>query len=215
VFALNRTSKALTTLHQFGGIPNDGAFPEAALVADPTGVLYGTAPSGGAHGSGIVFGVNPTTSAYAILHNFDYHVDGAYPQSDLILKSGYLVGTTYAGGPSADSLSGTVFALNLGTSALINLHSFVNKADGIFPAPGVTLDRNGLLYGTANQGGGSGAGTVYSLKPTTEAFALVHDFDISDGSQPAGGLLTDTTGALYGVTSAGGGGHGTIFKMVP
>ena len=214
VFALNPHTKVLTTLHSFGAT-GDGVGPEGALVADPAGVLYGTASEAGPHGSGIVFSVDSATSAYAIRHAFDYHVDGAYPQSDLILKSGYLVGTTYAGGPSADSLSGTVFALNLASSALITLHSFVDSADGIFPAPGVTLDKNGLLYGTTNQGGGSGAGTVYSLKPSTEAFALVHDFAVSDGTQPAGGLIADATGALYGVTSGGGRGHGTIFKIVP
>jgi len=57
VFALSRTTKVLTTLYQFGSIPNDGAFPEGALVADPAGVLYGTASAAGPHGSGIVFSV--------------------------------------------------------------------------------------------------------------------------------------------------------------
>ncbi len=41
------------------------------------------------------------------------------------------------------------------------LHSF-NGLDGRQPYDGVTLDREGNLYGTA-YGGGDGAGTVYKL----------------------------------------------------
>src|ERR1700730_14498130 len=43
----------LTTLHSFTG--DDGAHPQADLIADPAGNLYGATPSGGAVGQGTVF----------------------------------------------------------------------------------------------------------------------------------------------------------------
>ena len=211
VFKLVPATQTLTVLHDFTG-QADGRTPNGRVTPGPNGLLYGTTAYGG---NLAAFSVDATTSAYAVRHAFSYHVDGNAPVADLLLKSGYLVGTTQAGGPSVAALSGTVFALSLASGALTTLHAFDAAPGGLFPAPGVTLDANGLLYGTTNQGGSAGAGTVFSLNPYTKAFALVHDFAISDGSQPAGGLIADAAGALYGVTAGGGRGFGTIFRVVP
>ena len=44
---------------------------------------------------------------------------------------------------------------------------------------------------------------------------VLHDFAGSDGSQPYGGLVSDSKGNLYGTTSAGGAhGAGTVFELV-
>jgi len=91
-----------TVLHTFGS-GTDGQNPEAGVIMDAAGNLYGTTEVGGTNGNGIVFELTPSTSGWSetVLHNFNSSnfSDGGYPWSGLILNSaGNLVGTTSAGG---------------------------------------------------------------------------------------------------------------------
>jgi uncharacterized repeat protein (TIGR03803 family) len=79
------------------------------LVFDTTGALYGTTYSGGAHGWGTVFTLDPTTRVLTTLHSFTDGADGANPQAGLVVgPSGALYGTTSQGGTGR---YGTVFKL--------------------------------------------------------------------------------------------------------
>ena len=211
VFRIDPKTKVLTTLHQFGATTNDGAFPSSAVVFDAAGLLYGTASSGGTNGSGVVYEIDPATAAFSVLHDFDYHVDGAGLDSDLVTKNGVLYGTTDNGGPTKSS-DGTVFSLDLASGQVTTLYSFSGTPDGQSPQPGVTFGKNGKLYGTCDQGGSGGSGTAFSLSPGTLKFSLLHDFADAAGAIPMGGLAIDKAGALYGVTFNG---DGTVFKIVP
>jgi len=48
-----------TVLHGFSGVKGDGKNPQAGLIFDAAGNLYGTAPNGGTGGGGIVFEITP------------------------------------------------------------------------------------------------------------------------------------------------------------
>ncbi len=106
-----------TLLYSFGGSaqygPN-GATPFGGIIFDSQNNIYGTTKAGGTKGAGTVYElVAPTGSNTAykerIIVNFD-GTDGAEPKSALVMdSSGYLYGTTYAGGTHA---SGTVFESN-------------------------------------------------------------------------------------------------------
>ena len=90
--------------------------------------------------------------------------------------------------------------------------------DGILPAEGLVEDVAGNLYGTTNQGGTSGLGTVFMLSPADSksySYTIIHNFSGSDGSYP--GLLTiDKNGALYGTALDGGTSNdGTVFQLIP
>ena len=69
---------------------------------------------------------------------------------------------------------GTVFAVNTDGSRFTNLHSFTatsgspypTNSDGTNPQAGLILSGN-TLYGTANGGGSSGYGPVFSLSLTS------------------------------------------------
>ncbi len=212
VFRLAPTTKTLTTLREL--VPNDGIAPVATLVRAPSGLLYGTASEAGPHGSGTVFRLDLSSETFAVVHGFDYHVDGSGSDADLLIKKGFTYGTMRAGGPTAAG-DGTIYKLDPGTGTVTTLYSFPGQGGGIFPDFGVVAGAKGLLYGATVQGGGSGAGTLFQFNPKTLAFAMSHDFDISDGVAPSGPLLADKSGALYGVTSGGGHGSGTVFKLVP
>ena len=47
-----------TVLYSFGANGTDGVTPQASLIMDSAGNLYGTTVAGGAHGDGTVFKVD-------------------------------------------------------------------------------------------------------------------------------------------------------------
>lgn len=79
------------------------------------------------------------------------------------------------------------------------------------------------IYGTTQYGGASGQGTVFSLTRTKKGkwrHTLLHEFSCDifcpGGWLPAGPLIQDTAGNLYGTTQGGGanGGGGSVFELV-
>jgi uncharacterized repeat protein (TIGR03803 family) len=82
----------------------------------------------------------------------------------------------------------------------------------------LVFDTAGNLYGTTTYGGGiCGCGTVFELLPSTGgawSSTVLETFDYTDGGHPAGSLILDSSGNLYGTTSAGGSGvFGTVFEI--
>ena len=89
-----------TILYHFIQNGIDGAFPDAGLVLDKLGNLYGTTSAGGLYNLGTVFKLTPSaTGTETILWNFGNRLDGVVPVCDLIFdKLGNLYGTTAGGG---------------------------------------------------------------------------------------------------------------------
>src|SRR5580658_5170480 len=103
------------------------------------------------------------------------------------------------------------------------LHNFTGHGNGSFPFAGLTMDRAGNLYGTASEGGnyacgGVGCGVVFRLSRAGSnwTFTPLYTFQgASDGAVPLGGVVFGPDGALYGTTSDGGIGFGTVFRLTP
>jgi len=129
----------------------DGAHPEAGVVTDKAGNLYGTTNEGGnantycRAGCGTVFELAPNGDE-TVLYSFCALAscsDGAEPESGGLFDAGdgkSLYGTTEAGGANG---FGTAFKLSGGKQAV--LHSFGDE-DGS-PSAGVIMMK-GYLYGT-------------------------------------------------------------------
>jgi len=161
-----------TVLYSFSG-GRHGAFPQAGLVADAQGNLYGTTSEGGRRcvtaGCGTVFEVTPQ-GAETVLYAFKGRSDGAVPYARLIWDvQRNLYGTTSGGGGNS---SGTVFEVTpQGTETV--LYAFQGKSDGAVPYAGLIWDAQGNLYGTTSEGGNSGCngygcGTVFELIKSTK-----------------------------------------------
>jgi uncharacterized repeat protein (TIGR03803 family) len=90
----------------------------------------------------------------------------------------------------------------------------VHGKDGLSPYGGAVTDASGTIYGMTFNGGASNMGTVWARRPNG-AYAVLHSFgDAGDGVTPAGTLVFDGAGFLYGATGGGGASsHGTVFKM--
>jgi uncharacterized repeat protein (TIGR03803 family) len=231
-------------LHSFCAAKDctDGKSPNASLIIDAAGNLYGTTEAGGASGMGTVFRVKPHASGRwteTVLHSFN-GTDGRFPLSSLILDAhGNLYGTTYLGGAKTDN--GTVFELTPGAGdtwtekVLYSFCAVTGCLDGTYPGAGVILDSLGNLYGTTFEGGTGGYGgygTVFEVSPRAGgkwAEKVLHSFDdinkSTEGFYPWGSLVIDAAGNLYGTTARGGAdrgsgcfynaGCGTVFKLTP
>jgi uncharacterized repeat protein (TIGR03803 family) len=149
-----------TVLYTFMG-SNDGGTPEAGVIRDAEGNLYGTTYSGGTNGLGTVFEVN-TNRQETVLHNFAGGTDGWLPVDGSLVRdtAGNLYGTTPQGG-STDF--GVVFKIDPKGNETV-LHTF-SGGDGKIPYGTLVLDKAGNLYGTTYEGGAYGGGVVFKIAP--------------------------------------------------
>ena len=199
-------AQTYSVVHSFRGEP-DGADPQASLIQDPAGNLYGTTSEGGKTNAGSVFTLN-TSGNESVLHSFTQNRhDGSFPEARLAISgTGELYGTTYEGGP-ADA--GAVFQMSRSGSEKV-IYSFLGGDDGAALAANVIRDTEGNLYGTTRYGGdlscdnGNGCGMVFKLDPTGQLTVLYRFTGGSDGAEPLGGLLRDNANNLYGTTLYGG-----------
>jgi len=101
--------------------------------------------------------------------------------------------------------------------AFTNLYSFKGTG-GYAPAGAVIKDAAGNFYGTTNQGGAYGFGTVFELVNTSGTYSekVLYSFTNSpDGAYPYAGLIMDAAGDLFGTTPNGGSsGYGIVFELV-
>ena len=242
VFKLTQSGSGwtLNSLYRFGG-GNDGRAPGARVIIGRDGTLYGTTAAGGntggncgTGGCGTVFNLRPQPRACksalcfwtgTVLYQFlGGKEDGDEPSyGDLVFDEvGSLYGTTIFGGSGncGDSTCGTVYKLTPSgggwTECLV--YSFTGLGrDGANPYGGVIFDNDSNLYGTT----GSAFeydGIVFQLTPSgckaTETTLYGFDDGPSGGGFPLAGLLSDSSGNLYGTTSDGGPGlGGTVFEL--
>ncbi|HET9794475.1 MAG TPA: choice-of-anchor tandem repeat GloVer-containing protein, partial [Thermoanaerobaculia bacterium] len=217
---------SLTTLYAFSAVSSgtnaDGAFPEAPLLRDRFGNLFGTAAGGGPSGDGAVFELARGNAGYSfsVLHALGGGGDGAFPVGGLVSdRAGNLFGT--ASGNPAAGLWGTVFEISSVSRSPVyrTLYAFQDGNDGALPYASLIIDSSGDLIGTAAAGGESGAGTIFELAPAGSdfAFRLLYSFAGGfDGGLPAGGVAADSAGRLYGTTMSDGlFGWGTVFALSP
>ncbi len=211
VFKLD-TSGNETVLYSFTGPPY-GAYPQAGLVRDAQGNLYGTTYWGGVSNSGTVFKLD-TSGNETVLHSFGENSgDGTYPSAGLVRDAqGNLYGTTAFGG--AYGGSGTVFKVDPTGNETV-LYSFTGTGgDGRVPYAGLVRDAQGNLYGATWGGGAYSDGTVFKLDTSGNETVLYSFTGPPDGAYPQAGLVRDAQGNLYGTTYRGGvSNSGTVFKL--
>jgi uncharacterized repeat protein (TIGR03803 family) len=204
----------------------DGYAPYAGVILDANGNLYGTTEVGGyqcgSSSYGTVYELAPESGGQwreTILFRFNGK-NGQFPGDGALYmdRHGALYGTTENGG----SYGGVVFKLTPkgnGHWKETTIYDFQGGANGWLPGAGVVMDKSGNLYGTTD-GGGVGCGVIYRLAPELKGkwrYTVLHTFGVgSDGCAPAGNLVLDKKGNLYGGTVLGGTtGNGVIFEITP
>ena len=201
-----------TVLHSFTGDPNDGASPQAGVIRDSAGNLYGTTFLGGTNSNnGVVYKLD-AAGHETLLYSFVRFVDGQNPYAGVIRDSaGNLYGTTQHGGGGA----GTLYMLDASGQETV-LYSFTGDAH---PIQGV-IGSAGSFYGVTGSGGPRDAGLVYRLDKA--GFTVLYVFTGgADGGYNHGGVIRDSAGNLYGASWGGGntnvncawGGCGVVYKL--
>jgi len=209
-----------TVIHTFTG--SDGSGPGSPVAIDKNGDVFGTTPTGGANGIGVVYQLREDVGAwkFRVIHTFTGGDDsgGGSASRLLIDAAGNLFGVCTVGGANG---FGTVFEMSLhqGLWQLTTLYAFKDSPDGALPYGGLIADKAGNFYGTTYYAGANDLGTVYQLTKINGAWTerVLYSFQGgSDGGSPISTLVADAAGNLYGTTSEGGAaacGCGTIFKM--
>jgi uncharacterized repeat protein (TIGR03803 family) len=191
-------------------------------------IVNGSVKSNGANRAYAVFllyavAVSLPAQVFTSLHSFD-GTDGAEPTAGLLqATNGYLYGTTFGGGANSQ---GTVFRITP-RGVLTSLYSFCAQTgctDGEQPYPDLIQALNGDLYGTTQQGGANGFGSIFKITPSgtlTTLYSFCSQSGCMDGAFTRAPLTQAANGDLYGTTDSGGANGdvgvsaGTIFKITP
>ena len=245
LLALTHASAVAKTLYSFQGgndgrLPHGGLVADSAGNLYGTTQYGGGSPNCGdssstLSGCGTVYElVKQPNGTYkeSVLYAFQGGSDGNSPWAQVTLGAdGSIYGTTLTGGGitlPCPTGCGTVFKLTKGSNGAWTetiLHLFLGGAvDGQGPSGNLILDAQGNLYGTTFYGVAApcsieGCGVVFELSPTASGpwtETILHAFTgLGDGGIPAGSLITDPSGNLYGTTQTGGNGAGTVFELSP
>ena len=223
-------------IHRFCDPGLNGRSPGyGALVSDPAGNLYGTTMEGG-HGDdhGVAFKLSPLGNdkwQFTKLHQFTEAEGGTLEGGLTLDASGSLYGAELYGGLSN---YGAIFELSRADSGKWHetvLYNFIGGgADGQNPWQAPVLDSSGNLWGTTQQGGEAqyclNCGVIYELVPQGGgrwSESVVYSFgsqpNVTDGSDPIGGLTLGRDGNFYGTTLESGdpscGGCGVVYEFTP
>lgn len=166
IFRLNSDGTGFTNLHSFSALSSsftnsDGAEPHGNLNL-LSNFLYGTTSIGGATGRGTIFKLNVDGTSFQPIHNFSTvdpvsqtNIDGASPNSGMLLVGNVLYGNTSSGGRFG---KGTIYSLDL---TPVNPPVITNQ-----PASRTNIAGSSVLFTV----GASGVGPLtYQWKKTATA----------------------------------------------
>ena len=208
VFKLDRHDHESVLYNFTGG--SDGAYPNAGVVLDFFGNLYGNTSGGGSSGLGALFKLDHANHETA-LYGFPA-TDGSNPQAGVVQDAaGNLYGAASGGGLHG---AGTVYKIDA-ASNYSTLYTFTGGTDGGNPFGGVILGSDGNLYGVAGGAGAYNAGLLFKMDLTGHETVLYSFTGGADGAYP-NGVVRDAAGNLFGTTADGGSaGVGVVFKVDP
>jgi uncharacterized repeat protein (TIGR03803 family) len=179
----------------------------------------------------------------SILYAFGCNPDGRQPNGDLVFDSqGNLYGTTFGGGTGtgfcggSDSAffgCGTAFRLSLnpdGSWSETTIYNFQGSPDAAIPVDALVPDGKGGFYGASEYGGAGpcstghgefdppdGCSAVFELTPSGAGWteSVIYSFFRGRGfaRNPSGGFIVGGPNVLFGASSSGGNGFGSIFRL--
>jgi uncharacterized repeat protein (TIGR03803 family) len=155
-----------TTLYSFRD-GTDGAQPTGGLIADSAGNLYGATSGSDVSGGGTVYELTPNGANWTFNLLYDLPGNGPGPMENLARDSaGNLYAATWGDGAYGQ---GNVFKLTPTNNGWVftTLHDFTGAADGSNALGALTIDSNGVVYGTTYDGGAAdcACGVVFEVTP--------------------------------------------------
>ena len=220
----------------FSGL--NGIGPDAPLIMDANGDLFGTAQEGGAFGGlpgglgggiqggdGVVFEIKNTTTGYdstpIAVASFDVTDGRDLQDAGLIMDAnGDLIGEAFAGGPTNQGDIFEIANTPTGYASTPTVLTSFSSTDARAPVGGLTTDAAGDLFGTTEDGGTNNDGTVFELQKTGTTFAATPTILVNFGPTTnrlftGSNLLIDANGDLFGTTGNGGANNdGSVYEIL-
>ncbi|HTB06957.1 MAG TPA: choice-of-anchor tandem repeat GloVer-containing protein [Bacteroidia bacterium] len=171
----------------------------------------------GSNGPGLILSYNPATGINNIVHHFVFSATENNPYSTHLTyysATGLYYGLSNGGGIYN---GGTIYSYDPITQMDKVLFSF-NDTIGAYPFGSLSIcPSNGLLYGTTEQGGINGSGTIFKFDPSTGITSLSASLASATGYYAYGSLTyCPANGLLYGITFQGGlNGYGALYSLDP
>lgn len=198
---------AYKTLHEFTG----GDCTSSTLTQASDGNLYGTLSSCSIAGTneGCVYRIS-TAGVFKEIYGFTSTPGGQNPCTGVIQgKDGKLYGATNQGGING---TGDIYKVTTAGAGHTDLHNFNNPTDASCVnnenANTVLLNLlqavDGNFYGINPAYGPNGDGSIYKLTSANVFSVFLFPNPPVEGNAPAGTLIQNTNGLIYGTTPSGG-----------
>ncbi len=199
VFKLRTDGTDFQTLHTFSNDPSDGGSEaRGSLILDGS-TLYGTNFFNVNGPGGSVFRLQTDGSGFTRLKALT-GTEGTGLIAGLAINNSKLYGVAAAGGTSS---FGTIFSMDTEGTNFNVLHHFSGGAGGGDNPLSHVIIHDDILYGTTDDGGVNGDGTIYKMNLDGTGFSILHEFNsLFDGRDPEGSLLLFED-RLYGITEDG------------
>ena len=215
-----------------------GAYPLSEVTFDNSGNIFGTTQYGvpfPGEGScdpdcGLVYELSPSNGGWTESTPYGFKDGsfgqlGAYPVGGVTFDN---AGNLYGGVNGGYYGDGLIYKLTPPGDPYWTFQDLYDlNGGGAGPVAKMILDPSGTFYGVNegfNPGYGGQPGSVFSFAPNGSGwtYTTLHTFSTAGGG-PAGNLLRDSAGNLYGTTIKGGNqyglcpydGCGTIFELSP
>jgi uncharacterized repeat protein (TIGR03803 family) len=210
VFKLNSDGTGFANLHTFA---SDGTFGPSVLVLS-SNALFGATYNIGTQGQDTLFKINTDGTGFTNLHVFT-GADGSQPNA-LAVSGGTIYGTANYGGQAG---YGTVFQVNTDGTGFAVLHSFssiygnstnttFNYTNSDGAQPDILILSGNTLYGSTQEGGNSGSGTIFKINTGTSNFNV-----ISDGFYYGVVGMAVSGGTLFLATPQAQGANGAVVAL--
>ena len=205
-FQIGADGNNYEVLHSFGSTApaNQNGYGPSGILAFDGSRIYGTTSSGGASGSGTVFGFDPVSRDYQKL------ADNTQGSNSLAVLGVALGGSALYGSTGAFGGTSTIFRVQTDGSAHGTIHTFNASTEGVWPNN--VIVSGSTIYGTLNGFGG----VVFAMNTDGSNFRALHVFADAptDGAEPSVPALVLDGTTLYGTTRRGGAANGgTVFKV--
>jgi uncharacterized repeat protein (TIGR03803 family) len=213
IFEYNLGTRDYRKLFDFDEYVN-GAYPNGTPTKVNDSTFYIVSPAGGVNGKGTIVKFNPISLKITKLYDFVGGISGENPTGTLLLASdGMLYGLTISGGNG----NGILFQYNPTTNVLTNKFNFLHNTSGSSPIGHLLQASNGKLYGVTSNGGANSIGTLFQFDIVTNTHTIKYNFNSTiTGSNPVSGLIQNSNGKIYGLTSSGGvNNQGVLFQYNP
>ncbi len=191
LFEYDPATSTYTKKFDFGG--DNGTFPHSGLTVVKS-KLYGTTLDEGVNDLGVLFAYDLATNTYTKKLDFTGTtgvVIGSHGTwGSLTLVNGKLYGLSVVGG--ANNM-GVLFEYNPANNAYSKKLDFTGDTGlvkGSSPEGGLTLSRNGKLYGMTVGGGFFAQGVLFEYDPATGSYVIMHDFTNNTGRNPSTELVS-------------------------